>query len=244
MRTLPRKTIAGTTLLLMVFAGCSSSSKGSSTGTTATSTGGTASSTGGTASPSSVASGSSGNSDAAVAAYVGGKAQKATGSSVEIGFVNTDTGLSPFPLFSQGAKAAVAYANDHLDGINGHVIKLDACSIASEEDGTSCGTQMVNNPNVNGIVEGVLAAGSDTFFKVINNTKAVIQVSANSSADINPYPGNSQPNVFDLNAGAFGGYIAMVTYLAKYAQPAVKNVLLVTLNQSAADRRLLQWLAC
>jgi len=104
------------------------------------------------------------------------------------------------------------------------VIKLVTCSIASEEDGQSCGSQFLNDPNMHAVIEGVLIAGSDTFFKTINNTKAVVQLSANSPADLNPYPGG-KPNVFTLSAGAVGTYSAEITYAAKYAH--VKKMLLI-----------------
>jgi branched-chain amino acid transport system substrate-binding protein len=165
--------------------------------------------------------------DNVAATYVGGKVQQATGSPVEIGWANTDTGPAGFPATTAVGKAAVAYANAHLDGVNGHVIKLVTCSVATEEDGTACGTQFRNDPNMHAVIEGVLVQGSDTFFKVLNNTKAVIQLAANSPADINPYPSVKHPNVFTLNAGAFGGYNAIIQYAAKYARPPVKSLLMI-----------------
>jgi branched-chain amino acid transport system substrate-binding protein len=158
---------------------------------------------------------------------VGGQAKAATGSTIDIGGVNSSTGPAAFPDFQSGMQDAVDYANQYLDGIKGHVVKLDFCSIGSEEDGTTCGTQMVNNPSVQAILEGVLVEGGDTFFKVINNTKTVLQVSANSSADLFPYPNVSQPNVFNLNAGAVGGYDAQLSYLGKDLTPKPKNILFV-----------------
>jgi branched-chain amino acid transport system substrate-binding protein len=234
-RTLRRRpVVAGLALLAIAAAGCSSSS--SSGGASATATGGTASASA-SASSSSTGAAVTGSgvpvnftmSDtqqaSVLSAYVGGKAGQATGSPVEIGWVNSDTGLAAFPLQTTAAKAAVAYANAHLDGINGHVIKLVTCSIASEEDGQSCGSQFVNDPNMHAVIEGVLVFGSDTFFKVLNDTKAVIQISANSPTDVNPYPGNTHPNVFTLSAGAPGTYTAELIYAGKYAH--VKNMLLI-----------------
>ena len=170
---------------------------------------------------------------ATVAAYVGGKVQTATGSPISIGWVNTDTGPAGFPLYTTAVQDAVAYANAHLDGINGHIIKLVTCNVTSEEDGQSCGATMVNNPNIQAIGEGILVFGSDTFFKVINNTKTVLQVDANSPSDFNPYPGITNPNVFTLSSGATGGYTAMITYAGKYASPAIKTMLLVGDNDPA-----------
>lgn len=226
-----RPVVAGLVLVGLAAAGCSSSGSSSSS-----SSGGTGTS----ASPSTSTSSTgiplgapltAAQQDSILAKYTGGKAGKASGSPVEVGWVNTDTGLSAFPLQTAAAKAAVQYANDHLDGINGHVIKLVTCSVASEEDGQSCGSQFLNDPNVHVVLEGVLIAGSDTFYKAINNTKAIVQLSANSPSDLNPYPGNTQPNVFTLSAGAVGSYTAMITYAAKYAH--VKKMLLIGENDPA-----------
>jgi len=167
-----------------------------------------------------------------LAKYTGGKVGTASETPIQIGWVNTDTGLSAFPVMTQGVKAAVAFANAHLDGIDGHPIDLVTCSIATEEDGQSCGATYLNNPNINLILEGVLIQGSDTFYKAINNTKTIIQLSANSPSDLNPYPGNTHPNVFTLSAGAVGTYFAMINYAVKYGH--VKKMLLLSLNDPNA----------
>jgi branched-chain amino acid transport system substrate-binding protein len=240
-----RSVMAGLALLVLAAVGCSSGGGTSSSSTSSGTTSGTATpSTGTSASPGTSASGPTSPTGIPLGAplsvaqqadilakYTGGTVGKATGSPVEVGWVNTDTGLSAFPLQTAAAKAAVQFANDHLGGINGHAIKLVTCSIASEEDGQSCGSQFLNDPNVHVVLEGVLIAGSDTFFKTINNTKAVVQLSANSPADLNPYPGNTHPNVFTLSAGAVGGYSAEITYAAKYAH--VKKMLLIGENDPA-----------
>lgn len=221
-----RPVAAGLTLLVLAATGCSSSASSTSS-TPASSSSSPSTSSGGSLSSTGIPLGASltvAQQASILAKYTGGKVGKATGSPVEIGWVNTDTGLSAFPLQTTSAKAAVQFANDHLNGINGHVIKLVTCSIASEEDGQSCGSQFLNDPNMHAVIEGVLIAGSDTFFKTINNTKAVVQLSANSPADLNPYPG-SKPNVFTLSAGSVGTYSAEITYAAKYAH--VKKMLLI-----------------
>ena len=171
---------------------------------------------------------------AAVVSYVGGKDQAATGSPIEIGFVNSNTGPAAFPQFTEGVQAAVNYANAHLDGAKGHVIKLDVCSIGSEEDGQACGTTMINNSNIHVIIEGVLVEGGDTFFKVINNQKVVLQLSANSASDLFPYQGIAKPNVFNLNAGATGGYDAMLSYLGTDVTPKPKKILFIADSAPAA----------
>lgn len=171
---------------------------------------------------------------AAVVSYVGGKDQAATGSQIEIGFVNSNTGPAAFPQFTEGVQAAVNYANAHLNGAQGHVIKLDVCSIGSEEDGQSCGTSMLNNTNIHVIIEGVLVEGGDTFFKVINNQKVVLQLSANSTADLFPYSGVAKPYVYNLNAGAVGGYDAMLAYIGTDVTPKPKKILFIADTAPAA----------
>ena len=225
-----RKTAAAAVAVALLAGACSSSSHSGSPSTSATPAG--QSSGGGTGGL--PAYNVTAADQAAVLSYVGGKGQTATGSQIEIGFVNSNTGPAAFPQFTEGVQAAVNYANAHLNGAQGHVIKLDVCSIGSEEDGQSCGTSMINNSNIHVIIEGVLVEGGDTFFKVINNQKVVLQLSANSVSDLFPYTGIAKPYVYNLNAGATGGYDAMLTYIATDITPKPNHILFIADSAPAA----------
>jgi hypothetical protein len=227
-----RKTAVAALAVAMLAGACSSSSHNGSSSTTSPQ--GSSGSESGGGSGGLPAYHVTAADKTAVVSYVGGKAQAATGSPIEIGFVNSNTGPAAFPQFTEGVQAAVNYANAHLNGAQGHQIKLDVCSIGSEEDGQSCGTSMINNTNIHVIIEGVLVEGGDTFFKVINNQKVVLQLSANSTADLFPYSGVAKPYVYDLNAGAVGGYDAMLAYIGTDVTPKPTKILFIADTAPAA----------
>src|ERR1700730_17175546 len=62
--------------------------------------------------------------------YTGGKAQKATGAPLKIGYVNQD---SFFPEATIGVNAAVAYANAELNGAGGREIQIVNCQVTTAE---------------------------------------------------------------------------------------------------------------
>jgi branched-chain amino acid transport system substrate-binding protein len=120
---------------LLAVAACSSGG-GSGSGSAAPASGGAAAASG-------AASG------AAAAPALTGAKHPATGTPIQFGYVNDDSGAAAaFPDETGGTKAAVAYVNDYLNGVNGHPIQVDYCS----DDGTpasasSCATQVLQkNP--------------------------------------------------------------------------------------------------
>src|SRR5580692_7911718 len=120
---------AGIAVIALTAVGCSSSGSPSSSGTSGTS------STSGTPAASSTAAASS---------SVFGTPKKATGSPYVFGMINDETGAVTFPEARQGAIAAVDYVNNYLDGINGHPLGIDECTV----DGTPataarCANQLV-----------------------------------------------------------------------------------------------------
>jgi branched-chain amino acid transport system substrate-binding protein len=76
-----------------------------------------------------LASGSSAKTVTATAASSSpfGTVHKATKSPYVFGLINDETGAVTFPEARQAEIAAAAYANEYLDGINGHPIKLVDC---------------------------------------------------------------------------------------------------------------------
>lgn len=79
---------------------------------------------------------------------------KATESPVTLGLMNPEGGPAiDEPDARVASEAVVKYANEHLGGIGGHVIKLDICK--SQEDAasaTSCANQFVQNKDAGVIV--------------------------------------------------------------------------------------------
>src|SRR4051794_19811138 len=57
-----------------------------------------------------------------------GTENKATGSPIDVGLLNLESGPVTFPEYSQAAKAAVSYINDYKGGIAGHPGHPHACA--------------------------------------------------------------------------------------------------------------------
>jgi branched-chain amino acid transport system substrate-binding protein len=136
----------------LVLAGCSSSGGGGNS-SPAASTGGGSSSSGSTE------SNGGGSSDL-------GTPKKATGSPITI-FINNPgkTAAVDTTDGNTAAKAAVAYANAYLGGINGHVIKLQECFTKDTPAGeTDCANQAVQ-AKASAVVQ---ASGDDVTAKALS----------------------------------------------------------------------------
>ena len=103
--------------------------------------------------------------------YTGGKPQKATGTPIDVGYVNQDTF---FPEATIGVDAAVAYANAELNGADGHPIHIVSCQVATASDGARCGAQMANNPAIQLVLTGTLLEGNTELYNAMNGKRAVI----------------------------------------------------------------------
>ncbi|HVV12697.1 ABC transporter substrate-binding protein [Amycolatopsis sp.] len=97
------------------------------------------------------AQGSGGSADLSVL----GPANKATGAPVKIGLFNVEGGSTVSqPFIGDAAEAAAKYANDHLGGLNGHVIEIERCG--DKADGASaaaCANKFVQD-KVTAVVAG------------------------------------------------------------------------------------------
>ncbi|MCW2946661.1 MAG: hypothetical protein JWR24_3378 [Actinoallomurus sp.] len=92
------------------------------------------------------------------AAKVLGAQNKAAGSPVVLGMISDGKGTAVDQTDEiKGAQAAVAYANDHLGGINGHTIQLKVCSTQNvAAQATACANQMVT-AKASAVLGGTLA---------------------------------------------------------------------------------------
>jgi len=125
-------TAAGAAIALLALGACSSS--GSSTASTA---------------PSTPAS-----SSPAQAAGNG-----ASGSVIEIGFANMDTGTTSFPGILTDAQAAVQYVNAN-GGVAGHKIQLVSCDMKNDaQSAQECGEEFANNPKIPFAIVGLTLNG-------------------------------------------------------------------------------------
>lgn len=182
-----------------VLAGCGSSSSSSSASTASGAPAASSSST--TASSGGGSSSSSGGASYASTflSYTGGKAGKATGSPIAIGWVNDDGGTVQSPESTAAAKAAISTINNYLGGVQGHPLVLRGCSIASGEvQGQTCAQQLLNDPSVKFITEGVVTVGAGAFYQTLQGRKPVI--------GYNPVRVESATakNTYELTSGSYG----------------------------------------
>lgn len=88
-----------------------------------------------------------------------GSDKAATGSPVKVGFINAEGGTAiSLPQVGDAARAVVKYANEHLNGLGGHVIQLDEChDLVDGASVVACGNKFVQD-GVVAVVEGLISA--------------------------------------------------------------------------------------
>jgi branched-chain amino acid transport system substrate-binding protein len=241
-----RRVIVLATVLATVVAvaacGSSKSSSSSASGgggaTTAQSSGGATSTA-----PASTA-GSGGAGKAAVTDYVkytGGKSGKANASlpPVTIGWVNQQGGTQQVgPLATVGAETAVKYINSQAGGVDGHPVKLEECFIKSaDEEGTTCGQQLLADKAVKVIEEGAVAIGIQPFYSALGGAKPVIVGVSTTATDA--VQKNAVVYFGDAThvLGPFGTYAAQVLH-AKTAALIYPNIAGITQGAQAISATL------
>ena len=156
--------------------------------------------------------------------YTGGKAQKATGTPLKIGYVNQD---AFFPEATIGVDAAVAYANAELNGADGHEIQIVNCEVSTAEDGAKCGAQMANDNSIALVLTGTLLNGNTELYDALNLKKAVIVGNGVTPADFVTTAGEA------FVAGAPGVLAGMAKFTIEQFHP--KTVALLA-NDNAAGQ--------
>ena len=156
--------------------------------------------------------------------YTGGKAQKATGAPLKIGYVNQD---AFFPEATIGVNAGVAYANAELNGADGRVIQIVNCQVTTAEDGAKCGAQMANDNSISLVLTGTLLNGNSELYNALNGKKAVIIGNGVTPADFVTPAGEA------FVAGAPGVLAGMAKFTVDQFHP--KTVALLA-NDNAAGQ--------
>ena len=156
--------------------------------------------------------------------YTGGKAQKATGAPLKIGYVNQD---AFFPEATIGVNAGVAYANAELNGADGRVIQVVNCQVTTAEDGAKCGAQMSNDNSISLVLTGTLLNGNSELYNALNGKKAVIIGNGVTPADFVTPAGEA------FVAGAPGVLAGMAKFTVDQFHP--KTVALLA-NDNAAGQ--------
>ncbi|MEA2177467.1 MAG: branched-chain amino acid transport system substrate-binding protein [Solirubrobacteraceae bacterium] len=145
--------------------------------------------------------------------YVGGKAGKASGEPIPIGWINNDGGQGEIPEATRVAKATVKYINEELGGIDGRPVSLETCFIvAAEEEGQKCGQRFANDSDMKVINGGVMIIGNESYHAQIKGQKVTIFGVANSPADL------TAKNVFAL----YGATEYVLGPMGTYARDELK----------------------
>ncbi|HTU37148.1 MAG TPA: ABC transporter substrate-binding protein [Acidimicrobiales bacterium] len=178
---------------------------------------------------------------AAVSAAVGGGAVagasagsgnsgsgEATGTPVTIGMI-TDAGgsggIGTSALVEQGAKAAVAYVNSNLGGLEGHKVNLYICENQNTPaGGQTCANDMVQK-GVVAVVEPFTGQGQTEVPTIAGAGIPYIAISGGSTAEL------TTPGAFDITGG-FPAYIGAEALSAK--QHGIKKVAFLVENVPSA----------
>lgn len=141
---------------------------------------------------------------------IGGHAGTADKAPVTIGFI-TDNGVSGIDgkPFINSMTAAVDFINKDLGGIDGRPLKVSQCEITQSEDqGTVCAQQMINDTSVVAVVLGGVNLGETEILSTIAGKLPLF-------ASIPGGPGDAvAPDLFAFNGGVIAGG-SMLTYAAK-----------------------------
>lgn len=149
-------------------------------------------------------------SDRTALEFVGGKAGAADRSlpAVRIGYLNQDTGVPSFPEATVAVKAAVAYVDATLGGVQGHPVELVTCQVASEAQGQSCAQRMLNDATIAVVQTGAMVVGNASVYNTINGAKPILGGNPTAPADF------TAKNTYFFTPGAPGVNGAIADYIA------------------------------
>lgn len=133
---------------------------------------------------------------------------QATGEPIVLGMINQEnTPLGSYPELSSAARAAIAFVNAELGGVNGRPIQLEVCNTEfSPEGSTACGQRFVQDgvPAVLGGID-VFGNGIDTLEE--NSVPFVGGIPVSTQAVTND-------NSFQWSGGTWGATIAFAHHAA------------------------------
>ena len=146
--------------------------------------------------------------------------QVATGTPIEFGYVNDDSGAAAaFPDETGGTKATVAYINNYLNGINGHPIQVNYCSTdGTPASASSCATQVLQHNPV-AIIGGADLATSASVPLFVQAGKPYLGGVAFAG------PENTSPLSFQFNGGDTGDWAVMAQYSVQTLK--AKNIAII-----------------
>ena len=158
--------------------------------------------------------------------YTGATPGEASGDPFTIGYVNQE---AVFPENTVGIKAAIDYVNTELGGFGGRPGELVQCDINVEEDGTKCGSEMLNNPDVSFVLTGTLLVGNQPLYDVLEGQKPVIIGNAVTLADFLTTAGVGYPT------GSVGVIPGMAEFAIERLDPKPTNAAIMYADNPAGQ---------
>jgi len=157
--------------------------------------------------------------------YTGGTAAAAAGDPIKVGYVNQE---NFFPENTIGVNAAVKFINTELGGVGGRPIEIVPCTVTVAEDGTKCGTELANNPELALVLTGTLLFGNKELYDALNGHKPVILGNGVTADDFTTAAGVSY---FSGGPGVNAGLAIFIRDFLK----DTKSVAVVANNDPAAQ---------
>jgi branched-chain amino acid transport system substrate-binding protein len=156
----------------------------------------------------------------------------ASGTPIEIGYINDESGPVGVPYVTYGTQAGVSYVNAH-GGVNGHPIKLVACAgDGSPEKSIGCANQFVQ-AKVPVVLEGV-DNGADAMLPILKSAGIPLTGGLPFSAAVSM---SSHAYFFDAALPALT--IAPLNYFHQQAVKSIVYVLADTPSNRFFDEKLL-----
>jgi branched-chain amino acid transport system substrate-binding protein len=219
-------TLFGCVVATVGLAACGSSGSGSNSSSSNSSSSGTsasAASSTGAASSTTVQQ----STIALAARYAGAKTGAANPklAPLVVGFADEEGSSPSFAEMDHAATASVQFINQHLDGVDGHPLKLDKCVIQAVQDGQKCAAQFIN-AHVKVANVGLTVLGNQALYSAIGGKFPVIVSGEGGGADI------TTPDVYLLD----GGGAAMIGNMAQVAKSLGAKSLAVIASSNPAGK--------
>jgi hypothetical protein len=169
-------------------------------------------------------SGSSGSGVSAASvktflAYTGGTAGKATGTPIDMGFINAQGGAYSYPEYSTELASLVSVINNQLGGADGHPLVVKSCFITTgEAQGQACAQQFLADKSMALIIQGPLEVGGTSFHATLAGKIPVVSALPNEITDA------TAKNAFYLGGGVLGS-LGFVAYATKYLHAKTASIL-------------------
>ena len=158
--------------------------------------------------------------------YTGATPGEASGEPLKIGYVNQE---AVFPENTVGINAAIEYINTELGGFGGRPGELVKCEVMADEDGTKCGTEMLNNPDISFVLTGTLLNGNQQLYDVLQGKKPVIIGNAVTNPDFLTTAGVGYPT------GSVGVIPGMAEFAVSRLDPKPTNAAIVYASNPAGQ---------